>query len=70
MLRNNEKKIKKLRESVENLEITSRSMFPSTSKTIDKELNREIEFYEILNGVYEKEVNRLVTIILGKPTGV
>ena len=75
-LRDNEKKIKKIRESIENLEMENRPAFPliagmidkelNIADMIDKELNMEIEFYETLNGVYNDEANRLVRIILDK----
>lgn len=69
-LRDNEKKIKKIRESAEDLEVTLRSMFPPTGCMIDRELAMEIEFYETLNIIYGKETNRLVKIILDEPVGV
>ena len=69
ILRDNEKKIKKIRESIENLAVENKVNY-LISDMIDKELNMEIEFYETLNGVYGKEANRLVEIILEKPTGV
>ena len=70
ILRDNEKKIKKIRESIENLEMVQVVNFPTSASRIRKELNMEIEFYETLDGVYGKESNRLVEIILDKPIGV
>ena len=70
ILRDNEKKIKKIRESVENLEMVQWVDQPLSANMIDKEMAIEIEFYETLNIVYSKEANRLVKIILDKPIGV
>ena len=69
-LRDNEKKIKKIRESIENIDMVQVVNFPLSASTIRKELNIEIEFYETLNDIYGKEANRLVKIILDEPTGV
>ena len=69
-LRNNEKKIKKIRESIENLEMVQWVGKPLSASVIDREMALEIEFYETLNIIYGKETNRLVKIILDEPIGV
>ena len=70
ILRDNEKKIKKIREAAENLEMVQWEGKPDGASRLEKELHMEIEFYETLNGVYGKEANRLVEIILDKPIEV
>ena len=69
-LRDNEKKIRKIREAAENLEMVQWEGLPMGASMIDRELAMEIEFYETLNIIYGKEANRLVKIILDKPIGV
>ena len=68
--RDNEKKIKKIRENIENIELLPKLERPTCRFLIREELNMEIEFYETINDVYSKEANRLIGIILDKPIEV
>ena len=70
ILRDNEKKIKKIRENAEALEMIQWVGKPMSASRLDNELAMEIEFYEMLNIIYGKEVNRLAKIILDKPIEV
>lgn len=66
----NEKRIKKIRESIESIEMVRAPIFSPVDRAIDRELTIEIDFYEALNVFYNNEVNRLVTIILNESARV
>jgi len=69
-LRNNEKKIRKIHERIENIEFINLAAWPVEVKLVEAELRIEVEFYETLNDSYDAEVSRLIAIIFEKSTEI
>ena len=62
--RDNEKRMQRVRESIENIEMAQTTEFPLITGMIDRELNAEVEFCEMLNDIYNTEINRLALLVL------
>lgn len=62
----NKEKIKKINDAIESIEAVPDQERPLSTESIIDELFMSIDFCEELNSVYEKEVSRIIAILLKK----